>query len=499
MKKICVILLFLGVFSARATHVVGGNFYVEQIGRNQFFIELTIFRDCRTNVNPQPVQLEDQLEVKVFDNSDYTNFISFYVSKRDSLRPKLGDKCFEPTDLCIQEFRLTDTISLADNPAGYTLAMQLCCRNESVDNVVLPTRTGMTLTAEIPDPALAGGNSTPKLKPYPKTGFFCLNNLRTLDFSASDPDGDSLYYELVTPYSSPEPNQSNPNPALTQPPYNLIKWLPGYSFNYPIPGNPSLKIDSRTGELSIVPSALGLYVFAYKISEYRNGQFIGSIRRDIQLEVLNCIINQKPEFREPQQTEFSTPVSTELCVPVRVHDLNSADTIFLEAGYALLNSQIPAEELKLVQAVDTGTAEGKVCWQPTCEEVFAGQTISIMLKSYSKGCDATDSITRTITLEAEPLPQDLESLLPNIFTPNGDDVNDLFQLQNLNAYPCIENLEVRIFNRWGIKVHEEQLSHLGWNGTYNNNPVPEGVYYYIISGSYRNGPFSYKSFVTLKR
>lgn len=502
MKQTLLILLLLCIFGAKATHIIGGNFNVQQVGRNQFYVDLVIFRDCRTgspNQNDDPVPLADKLEVKVFDNSDYSNWISFFVHKKKPLRPKLGDDCFEPPNLCVEEYHLSDTITLADNPAGYTIAMQVCCRNSVVKNILNPLTTGMTLTAEIPDPALAGGNSTPQLPPYPTAGFFCLNNLRVLDFSAFDPDGDSLYYELVSPYTSPRGTPLNPVPAVQQPPYNDVTWRPSYSATNAIEGNPGLQIDPFTGQLSVVPTQLGLYVFAYKVSEYRNGQYIGSVRRDIQVKVLNCIINQPPVFRYPQEKNFVAKVNEELCIRVQIADPNPGDSITLQADFEILHTEVEAEDLGLAFVPDTGSAIGRVCWQPSCAETFAEQEVRLELKAYSKGCDKTDTISQSISLKVEPIPMEIESLLPNIFTPNGDEVNDVFRLQDLTAYPCISGLEVRIFNRWGNEVHREELTNLGWDGTYQGQALPEGVYYYIISGSYRSGPFSFKGFVTLVR
>jgi gliding motility-associated-like protein len=65
--------------------------------------------------------------------------------------------------------------------------------------------------------------------------------------------------------------------------------------------------------------------------------------------------------------------------------------------------------------------------------------------------------------------------IPNVFTPNGDDVND-FLLAKTSA--LVEKVEFRLFNRAGVLVFSTQEPRLNWDGTYKGKVVPTGVYYY---------------------
>ncbi|MCS7073552.1 MAG: gliding motility-associated C-terminal domain-containing protein, partial [Bacteroidia bacterium] len=69
--------------------------------------------------------------------------------------------------------------------------------------------------------------------------------------------------------------------------------------------------------------------------------------------------------------------------------------------------------------------------------------------------------------------------IPNVFTPNGDGINDEFRILGTNA-DCMQLLEV--FDRWGVKIFESRTYQVGWNGTYQGKHSPEGAYVYIISG-----------------
>ena len=71
-----------------------------------------------------------------------------------------------------------------------------------------------------------------------------------------------------------------------------------------------------------------------------------------------------------------------------------------------------------------------------------------------------------------------ESLLmvPNVFTPNGDGMNDEFRV----AYRSIREFHCWIYNRWGHLVYSWDDPAKGWDGTINGRPAPEGAYYYVI-------------------
>jgi gliding motility-associated-like protein len=68
--------------------------------------------------------------------------------------------------------------------------------------------------------------------------------------------------------------------------------------------------------------------------------------------------------------------------------------------------------------------------------------------------------------------------LPNVFTPNSDNINDFFV--PFPGYTSVERVEMQIFNRWGILVFETNNPEIKWDGRdkNTNNLCPEGVYFY---------------------
>ncbi|WP_158288394.1 gliding motility-associated C-terminal domain-containing protein [Mucilaginibacter psychrotolerans] len=72
----------------------------------------------------------------------------------------------------------------------------------------------------------------------------------------------------------------------------------------------------------------------------------------------------------------------------------------------------------------------------------------------------------------------LKGNIPNTFTPNGDGINDYWNIPGLDTYP---GATVNIYNRYGTTVFQAIGYAKPFDGTSNGKPLPVGVYYYIIT------------------
>jgi gliding motility-associated-like protein len=71
-------------------------------------------------------------------------------------------------------------------------------------------------------------------------------------------------------------------------------------------------------------------------------------------------------------------------------------------------------------------------------------------------------------------------VLPNVFTPNGDNKNDTFKPFDCPAF--VQSLECRIYNRWGAQVYDTKDVNINWEGkTKNGKDLAAGQYYYEVS------------------
>ena len=110
------------------------------------------------------------------------------------------------------------------------------------------------------------------------------------------------------------------------------------------------------------------------------------------------------------------------------------------------------------------------------------------------GCEG-QPLTFTITVnpsQAQVTKQFLS--MPNTFTPNGDGINDTWNVKALSFYV---NCSVDIFDRWGNRVFSSIGYTVPWDGTYKGTALPPGTYYYIIK--LNNGLDPLSGFVTIIR
>lgn len=114
---------------------------------------------------------------------------------------------------------------------------------------------------------------------------------------------------------------------------------------------------------------------------------------------------------------------------------------------------------------DTLSTQARPVFQP-------GKTTEYLLEvidfKYTKTYDS-------VTVEIDPNCLEFGKI-PNVFTPNGDGINEQFEPQPL------ENIEyeIVIYNRWGRKIFTGDQDHL-WDGTIKGQKAATGLYYYVIS------------------
>ncbi len=105
---------------------------------------------------------------------------------------------------------------------------------------------------------------------------------------------------------------------------------------------------------------------------------------------------------------------------------------------------------------------------PTLQPEDAGLYDYVVEVTSSEGCVGYD----TIEVDVRP-----EVVFPDGFTPNGDGVNDVWNISYIDQYP---EAVVEVYNRWGELLFRSEGYEEPWDGTYNGEPVPVGTYYYII-------------------
>ncbi|MGB1020755.1 MAG: gliding motility-associated C-terminal domain-containing protein, partial [Flavobacteriaceae bacterium] len=127
------------------------------------------------------------------------------------------------------------------------------------------------------------------------------------------------------------------------------------------------------------------------------------------------------------------------------------------------------------------------------EENMVGWQFRLKVSLINVACE-TVAFGKPITIVNEALN------FPNAFSPNGDGINDTWEINGLSAFP---NHRLTIYNRWEQKVYATSNYLNDWNGTsnlgndINANALPNGVYFYLFEES--PGGITHKGFIYLRR
>lgn len=119
-----------------------------------------------------------------------------------------------------------------------------------------------------------------------------------------------------------------------------------------------------------------------------------------------------------------------------------------------------------------GDNETSTDYQPTHIYQKKGN-YTVSLKAFTKtGCMDLHTLQNLIILDGSTLQ------IPNSFSPNGDGINDLLNINISN----LKSVNFKIFNRYGDQVFLSTNIFDSWDGTWHHKPVPIGAYYYVLNG-----------------
>ncbi len=283
------LIFMLTSFTTKASHIIGGEMHYTCVGSEYYHLYLTCYKDCS---NPGAPPFDNPCIIGVFNNSGVLlqTFYLFANPNDISNVPIVNNSpCYttaQAPNTCMQKAVYDSIVFLPSIPGGYTLTYQRCCRSSTIINLQNPSTTGTTLTCKIPPNSLAPNNSSPSYDVAPYI-VVCTGEGLNLDFSATDPDGDVIVYQLANPYLGADFSSPQPNPP-TPPPYSSVSWAAGYSAADPVDANPNLSIDAATGILTGTPTGIGTYVICVIAKEYRSGNYLNETRRDYQINFMIC-------------------------------------------------------------------------------------------------------------------------------------------------------------------------------------------------------------------
>ena len=405
-----------------ATHIAGGEFALTHISENNYRLNFYLYFD---DVNGSPGAMDNNVEAVIFEKGSnkliskinlpfrsrtplgYTNIDCSISSLKTSLISYYSDIVLDP--------------AIYTNPEGYYVTWERCCRSNAISNIQDSGSSGMVFYMEFPAVVKNGNpfiNSSPQLS-HPSSDYACVGEPYQYTFNTIDPDGDELIYDLVPPlrgYTSPVMPIYNSITVMPLPlPYPEVSWLSGYSGSNQIHGNPALSIDPKSGKLTIVPNYKGLFIFAIRCQEFRNGVKIGEVRRDYQLLVLSCPKNEPPTINAFIEGQTNAYNEGEL-ITIGSADTRRIKVTFTDPDiYETLTLTAKPVNFSNSDFNFKGTTQGIVNTPngKTSLEVFLyfdacfdskGQTYLLDLIVNDNKCPTSNTDTIRLSIVAEPIP-----------------------------------------------------------------------------------------------
>lgn len=387
-----------------ATHIVGGEIELLYQGPNSTYshrLNLNLYFD-QNNGNPGA---EDAImTLGIFRKRD-----NAFIASVDL--PRLGSSqvaysipscatAIQSTRLIRYGIDLTLRPEAFNDAGGYYISYERCCRNGTINNLLVPGDAGSVFYLEFPA-VQTFTNSSPVFNVV-KGDYICLNRPFTFDFGAKDADGDSLVYTMVTPYngysSTSVPYPARPTspdalPVFRAAPYPTVRWASGFSETNAIPGTAPLGVNARTGLLSVTANRVGLFVFSVEVVEYRKGVAIGRVRRDFQLRVIDCPRNDAPVLllKAPGSQAFYKPGTVlqlkdtdQACLNLFLTDPNANQRLTVTNGSGALSGlSITPGVVSSGNGRDTTTTQ--FCFD-ACALYNNGNPVTLRIQATDDGC-----------------------------------------------------------------------------------------------------------------
>jgi hypothetical protein len=219
-SRLCwlVLALFTPLLAA-ATHIVGGELDLQHRTGSTYALSLNLYFDA---INGNPGALDQRLTATIFSKADNRRLINVDLILTGNTFVNYTNPACTVGSLSTRKLVYTSNIVLDaatyTSPGGYYVAVERCCRNVTISNIVAPQSAAQAFYLEFPAVVRNGQpfiDSTPRIFP-PLGDYACVNDLFYYDFGGQDPDGDSLAYDMVTPLNG-HSTPANPCALPTRP------------------------------------------------------------------------------------------------------------------------------------------------------------------------------------------------------------------------------------------------------------------------------------------
>lgn len=302
MRHLYLLLLSAFCLSLQGTHLMGGEITVIDLPNGQHRVNLLVYRDT-VGI---PMQSYADFEYSGPNGQTFTRTVAYDSVISGNLLPMYP--------YGVEIYLFTDTVTIPSTGLWH-ISWSNCCRNGAIQNLSNPLSESMYLSTTILVDSVQPNSSAFFL--VPAAIYLPLNSPWQYNPLPFDPDGDSLVW------------------SLDQPQRDSGVYCIGYTTPPAVATNP-LTLDSATGTISWTANTVGHFVISILVDQYRNGVWIGEIRRDMQLIVVPASTGfpfwTSMNNMAPRDTlTVSIPANTPLNFEIIASHSDSTKPLYMEA------------------------------------------------------------------------------------------------------------------------------------------------------------------------
>ncbi len=346
-RRICLLLLILcsfGIKESRASHAAGADLTYESLGNGQYRVRFTFYYDCNGLVSApttQPLSISSS-------SCGANNIPDVNMQQVPGTGQEITRTCTTSTSTCsggtvvgIQEWVYEAIVSLPGQCPDWNFSTSVGNRNDVVTTIDQPDNYALYVDAWLNN--TVSENNSPTFTNIP-IAFECIDQTNNYNQGVIDVDGDSLVYSFIAPRS----DDNTPLPYLSP-----------YSAANPFLSNPQVSINPQSGDITMHPLQQEVAVVTVLVEEYRNGELIGSVMRDMQLYIVPCT-NTLPTVSGINGSGDITTTScigAQLCFDVIAHDDDPNQVLAMSWNHGIVGATFDT----------SGGASpiGHFCWTPT--------------------------------------------------------------------------------------------------------------------------------------